>query len=80
MYLSRLAVVPEHRGRGLAKKLVSAVEKEALKAGAEHVWLSVRLVLTELRTFYEGLGYVPESYGTHVSFSEPTFVNLAKRL
>ena len=80
VYLSRLAVLPEYQGRGIARALLSAVEDETLDLGAEKIRLQVRLVQKRNRALYGSLGYVFYAYGAHAGYKEPTFVTLEKRL
>jgi ribosomal protein S18 acetylase RimI-like enzyme len=80
VYLAHLAVLPDHRGLGIAKALVQAVETKALEQGFTKVRLSVRLALEATRALYERLGYTVYSYGAHPGFNTPTFVTLEKIL
>ena len=57
VYLGRLAVLPAFRRRGLAVRLVAAVESLAAANGRRQVRLGVRLALPENRAFFERLGY-----------------------
>ena len=55
--LRSLAVSPGHRGRGLARELVSFVESFALSQGVE----SLFLLTTTAEAFFVALGYGPAS-------------------
>lgn len=78
MYLGRLAVVPERRGRGIGDVLIDAVETRARELGFTRVRLGVRFVLTDMRAAYERRGYVFVETRTHEGFTEPTYVILEK--
>jgi predicted N-acetyltransferase YhbS len=80
MYLNRLAVLPEYRGRGLAGRLIAAVEELARHSGLGRVRLAVRLALAENRRYYERLGYAFFKHGTHAGYPAPTYVTLQKQL
>lgn len=80
MYLGRLAVVPELRGRGIGNALLDAVEMRARKEGFTRVRLGVRVVLADMRAAYERRGYVFVETRTHEGFTEPTYVILEKTL
>lgn len=80
VYLAHLAVLPDYRGLGIAKALMRAVERNALKQSYTKIRLSVRLALEETRAFYEHLGYTFYNYGAHPGFDKPTYVMLEKRL
>jgi ribosomal protein S18 acetylase RimI-like enzyme len=78
VYLAHLAVLPEHRGLGIAKALVQEVEEKARAQNINNIRLSVRLTLEKTRGFYQSLGYVFHSHGTHTGYKHFTFVNLEK--
>jgi ribosomal protein S18 acetylase RimI-like enzyme len=80
VHISRLAVLPEHQGKGVAKMLLGEVEARARAAGTTRARLSVRLTMLETRAFYERLGYQLEGYGRHEGYPEPTLAKLVKDL
>lgn len=80
MYLGRLGVLPAWRRRGVADRLIAAVEEQARRSGLRSVRLGVRLALTSVRAAYERRGYVPFEYQTHSGFTTPTWVMLEKCL
>jgi GNAT superfamily N-acetyltransferase len=53
-----LVIDPEHRGRGIGRCLVSAVEAWARGRGLEQVTVRSNVGRTESHPFYERLGYV----------------------
>ena len=79
LYLGRLAVVPEWRGRGIARLLVEHVEHEARAAGAAAVTLNVRVALPENITLFSRLGYHEVGRLAHKGFSDPTFLVMMKK-
>lgn len=80
LYLGRLAVHPEGRGRGIARALVAAVEAEALARGLARVTLSTRLVLADNRRLFASCGYIETRLQSHPGYAHPTFVDMEKRL
>jgi ribosomal protein S18 acetylase RimI-like enzyme len=80
LYFGRLAVRPEARGLGLAKRLVAAVEAEARRRGLPGVRLGVRVVLTENQRLFKALGYAETSREPHPGFDYPTSINMRKIL
>ncbi|MHA6615727.1 GNAT family N-acetyltransferase [Pseudonocardia sp. DLS-67] len=80
LYLGRLAVVPSARGRGIARRLVRAVEEEAAQRGLTGVRLGVRIVLTENQRLFAALGYVETSREAHPGFDHPTSITMRKSL
>ena len=80
IYFGRLAVLPERRGEGLARRLVAAVEAAAMAAGAAAVTLGVRIALPENVALFTALGYREISREAHAGFSEPTSITMEKRI
>jgi GNAT superfamily N-acetyltransferase len=80
LYLGRMAVLPAYRRQGIGARLVAYVEEQALARGLKQITLGVRLQLPENTAFYTRLGYHIVSYGSHVGFTEPTYMNMAKQL
>ncbi len=80
LYLFRLAVVPEHRRKGIARRLIEHVERRARDLGIHSVTLGTRLALPRNRAYYERLGYRVMEYRTHPGYSEPTYVIMGKDL
>jgi predicted GNAT family N-acyltransferase len=54
-HIGRVAVVPEHRGRGYGRAIMAAVQAEAAARGFAGVTLAAQL---QALPFYERLGYV----------------------
>lgn len=80
LYLDRLAVLPGHRGQGIGRALILTVEDRTRQYGLGEIRLSVRLALENQRAYYERLGYMFLSYGTHPDYTTPTSVMLRKQL
>jgi ribosomal protein S18 acetylase RimI-like enzyme len=80
LYFGRLAVLPEARGLGLARRLIAAVEAEARRRGLPGVRLGVRVVLTENQRLFAALGYLETSREAHPGFDYPTSINMRKAL
>ncbi|MET9020689.1 GNAT family N-acetyltransferase [Actinopolymorpha sp. NPDC004070] len=80
LYFGRLAVTPSARGRGIARRLVKAVENEAARRGLAGVRLGVRIVLTENQRLFTSLGYVETSREAHPGFDHPTSISMRKVL
>ena len=80
LYFGRLSVLPQARGRGLARRLIAAVEREARALGVPGVRLGVRVVLTENQRLFQSLGYREISREAHEGFDYPTSINMRKAL
>jgi ribosomal protein S18 acetylase RimI-like enzyme len=80
LYFGRLAVLPAARGRGLARRLVAAVEADAHCRGLAGVRLGVRIALVENQRLFAALGYVEISRAAHPGFDHPTYITMRKGL
>jgi ribosomal protein S18 acetylase RimI-like enzyme len=80
LYFGRLAVLPEARGLGLAKRLIAAVEDEARRRGLSGVRLGVRIALEANQRLFNALGYREISREAHPGFDHPTSINMRKAL
>lgn len=65
--LTSIAVAPSGAGRGLGRRLLAALETEAMAAGSRRMRLEVRADNTAARKLYESTGYrlvetLPEYY------------------
>lgn len=52
-WVGSLFVIPEYRGRGIARKLLEAVEQEAIRFGIERLWLSAAVPELYRKAGYE---------------------------
>jgi ribosomal protein S18 acetylase RimI-like enzyme len=59
-WLYHLAVAPEHRGRGVATRLVRDAESRLGALGCSKVNLQIRASNAAVKAFYEKLGYSVE--------------------
>jgi ribosomal-protein-alanine N-acetyltransferase len=57
-HLNLLAVAPEHRRQGLARRLMDWLTLTAIEAGVFRINLELRTDNTAARAFYESLGFV----------------------
>jgi predicted N-acetyltransferase YhbS len=80
LYVGRLAVLPEHRRRGLGGLLLAAAERHAVARGLPRVRLAVRVPLASLRDFYQARGYVPVAFRSHEGYAQATYVEMEKLL
>lgn len=80
VYLDRLAVDPEVRSRGIARRLIEAVEFHAREIGAARITLGVRLALPQNIEYFQRCGFVETGRQTHAGFDAPTSMNMEKPL
>lgn len=57
-YLMRLAVLPEHRGKGYGKILVHYIFEKSLTYGASHVEIAMISKDRKLKKWYKKLGFI----------------------
>jgi [ribosomal protein S18]-alanine N-acetyltransferase len=57
-HLNLLAVDPDHRRRGIARRLVTWLEESALTAGTFFIGLELRAQNAAAQDFYRALGYI----------------------
>lgn len=56
-YMERLAVLPQHRGRGYGSRLARHALEEAQKMGASNVSIGIIAADSGLKAFYKSLGF-----------------------
>ena len=78
VYLGRLSVLPEYRRRGIADRLVKAVEDYARESGVGTVLLRVRIALPENQAFFRARGYRETGREAHPGFDHPTSIRMQK--
>ena len=57
LYVERVAVLPSHRRRGIASKLMACMEERARELGRPRIRVGVRMSLTGNVDLYRSLGY-----------------------
>ena len=80
LYLSRLAVLPQARRRGIAQALLAEAEKRARALGLPRVHLEVRLALESNRRLFRRAGFVEGAQHAHPGYAHPTYVSAEKLL
>jgi len=75
-HLSRLAVAPSWRRRGVARRLVAAIVAGALENGCGFLTLSTRLALESNRALFRSLGFEEIRFHAHPGYASPTFVEM----
>ncbi|WP_449620673.1 GNAT family N-acetyltransferase [Robertmurraya sp. Marseille-Q9965] len=61
LYFSRLAVTPEFQGRGIAKKLLNALEDYAIEEEITTLRCKVRMAIPRNIHLYSSIGYIIDS-------------------
>ena len=68
--IKRMYVVPEHRGTGLARRILAELENTAVDAGHDLIVLETGLMQPEAIALYESSGYLPVAGFGHYADSE----------
>jgi GNAT superfamily N-acetyltransferase len=67
-----IGLLPERRGRGMGSALLSAIQREAARAGATAVLLSVEQHNARAQALYRNLGFrVVQDGGSHIRMAWP---------
>ncbi len=80
LYCGRLAVRPDERGRGLARRLIAEAEHEARRRGLSRLDVRVRLELPDNLRLFLSCGFHETGRDAHPGFAIPTIALLEKRL
>jgi GNAT superfamily N-acetyltransferase len=80
LYIARLSVAPDWRGRGIARTRVAAAEAEARRRGLPRMHLSTRLVLADNRRLFASCGFREGERHAHPGYAAPTFIDMEKVL
>jgi len=80
LYVSRVAVAPGWRRRGIARALMAAAEAAAWELGLPRLHLGTRLVLADNRRLFAACGFVETGQTAHPGYAEPTSVTMQKNL
>lgn len=80
LYVGKLSVHEEMRGKGLARSLIETSEQRAKSLGLIGLELETRIELTENHKTFERLGFVKFGEGAHEGYSRPTFVIMRRPL
>lgn len=79
VYIGRLSVLPEFRGRGIGALMMTALEQRGAALGAPEARIGVRTLLPRNIQLYERLGYVVTDTYKHPRGDE-IIVDMAKPL
>lgn len=78
VYLGRLSVLPDYRRRGVADRLLAAVESYARETGAGAVLLKVRVELPQNQRIFLSRGFQEIGREAHAGFDHPTSIRMRK--
>jgi GNAT superfamily N-acetyltransferase len=80
LHVARVSVAPWARGRGIARSLVEACEKQARGRSARRMTLKTRLELPENERLFERCGFARRGVEAHPGFEAPTTALMEKVL
>ena len=80
LYVSRLAVAPAWRRRGIASALVEAAKAEAKRRGAKRLTLGARIALPGNVALFRRHGFAVVAETCHDGFTSPTSYDMELRL
>lgn len=78
LYISRVAVLPAFRRRGIARTLLAAAESAARDRGLPCLHLSTRLMLHDNRRLFAACGFTEGERSVHPGYASPTSVAMRK--
>ena len=78
LYVGRLSVALDARGKGVAPALIAAAEDACRAMGLDRLLLSTRLVLTDNRRLFARCGFVETREYAHPGYAYPTAVDMEK--
>jgi GNAT superfamily N-acetyltransferase len=80
LHVARVSVAPTRRGRGIARSLIAACEKEARERRLGRMTLKTRLELPENERLFGRFGFVRREVEAHPGFVTPTTAVMEKVL
>jgi GNAT superfamily N-acetyltransferase len=80
LQVARVSVAPRARGRGIARSLIAACEKEARRRFLRRMTLKTRLELPENERLFERCGFARREVEAHPGFEAPTTAVMEKVL
>lgn len=80
LYLGKIAVRPDLRGRGIARRMFDLAEAGARARGFAALELQARIELVENHRTFTALGFQKTGEGSHPGYTRPTDVNFRKAL
>jgi GNAT superfamily N-acetyltransferase len=80
LQVARVSVAPRRRGRGIARSLIAACEREARARCVRRMTLKTRLELPENERLFERCGFARREVEAHPGFEAPTTAVMEKVL
>lgn len=80
VYVGKVAVAQQARGRGIARAMLAAAEGHARQHGRAFLELQTRVELTENHATFAALGFQKIAETAHPGYSRPTSITMRKRV
>lgn len=80
LYLGKLAVLPEYRGRGLSRLLVEHAAWRAGQLGLRNLELETRIELIDNHAAFAKMGFVKIAETAHPGYDRPTSIKMRRAL
>jgi GNAT superfamily N-acetyltransferase len=78
LYVGKLAVARDHRGKGLARNLIDLAETRVRALGLTALELQTRIELTENHATFRALGFTEIGRTAHPGFDHPTSITFRR--
>lgn len=80
LYLGKIAVAEEARGRGYAKQLITYAAEHARALGLPNLTLQSRIELRANHAAFAAMGFVESGRTAHAGFDKPTSITFTRTL
>ena len=78
LYLGKLAVDPDRRGRGIARGLIDMAAAEAARRGLPRLRLKCRIEMVETQAAFRAMGFSETGRSAHPGFDRATSVTMER--
>lgn len=76
LYIGKLAISPDHQGKGIGKTLIEACKKLAAVKGKTQLELETRIELSENHAFFASQGFCKTGESAHEGYKRPTSITM----
>lgn len=80
LYVGKLAISPDHQGKGIGRLLLSKAEEIAVEKGLGTLRLETRIELVANHATFEKWGFVKTAENRHAGFDRTTSIEMQKQL
>ncbi|TWF52861.1 GNAT family N-acetyltransferase [Neorhizobium alkalisoli] len=80
LYVGKLAISPDHQGKGIGRLLLAKAEEVAANAGLRALRLETRIELVANHNTFARWGFVKTAENRHAGFDRTTSIEMQKQL